>query len=166
MPDPVPFSHVSEEGRIRMVDVGDKQATERTARAEAIVRVGASIAGRLKQSGSIEKGSVLEAARIAGIMAAKKTSNLIPLCHQIPLSVVDIQATLDDETVRLESFVRCRHTTGVEMEAMTAVAVAALTIYDMCKAAGKGIVIERVRLLEKTGGKSGNWCVETEGTLQ
>ena len=147
-----------------MVDVGDKQATERTARAEAIVRVGADIAKRLKQSGSIEKGSVLETARIAGIMAAKETSALIPLCHQIPLSVADIRATLSTDTVRLESFVRCHHTTGVEMEAMTAVAVAALTVYDMCKAASKGIIIERVRLLEKTGGKSGDWHVEPEGT--
>jgi len=164
MSDVPPFSHVSAEGRIRMVDVGDKQATERTARAEAKVRVGADIAKRLKQSGSIEKGSVLEAARIAGIMAAKQTSALIPLCHQVPLSVVDIQATLDMDTVRLESFVRCHYTTGVEMEAMTAVAVAALTVYDMCKAASKGVIIEHIRLLEKTGGKSGDWRVETEGT--
>lgn len=147
-----------------MVDVGNKQATERTARAEAVLHVGADIAKRLRQSGSIEKGSVLEAARIAGIMAAKETSALIPLCHQILLSVVDIRATLDTNTVRLESFVRCHHTTGVEMEAMTAVAVAALTVYDMCKAASKGIIIERIRLLEKTGGKSGDWRVETEGT--
>ena len=145
-----------------MVDVSDKQVTERTARAEAVVRVGVAIAERLKQSGSIEKGGVLETARLAGIMAAKKTSDLIPLCHQIPLALVDIQATLDADTVRLESFVRCRHTTGVEMEAMTAVAIAALTIYDMCKAAGKGIVIERVRLLEKTGGKSGPWRADEE----
>lgn len=165
MSDVGPFSHVSAKGQARMVDVGDKQASDRMARAEAIVRVGAEIADRLKQSGSIEKGGVLETARIAGIMAAKETSSLIPLCHQIPLSVVDIQATLDTETVRLESFVRCRHTTGVEMEAMTAVTVAALTVYDMCKAATKGIIIERVRLLEKTGGKSGDWHVETEGVL-
>jgi len=157
-----PFTHVSDEGQARMVDVGDKAATERTARAEAIVRVGADIAKRLKQSGSIEKGSVLETARIAGIMAAKKTSDLIPLCHQIPLCLIDIQATLDADTVRLESFVRCHHTTGVEMEAMTAVSVAALTVYDMCKAASKGITIECIRLLEKTGGKSGTWSVNGE----
>ena len=140
-----------------MVDVGDKDVTERMARAEAVVQVGAAIAERLKQSGAIEKGSVLETARLAGIMAAKQTAGLIPLCHPVPLSVVDIRATLGTDSVRLESFVLCRHTTGVEMEAMTAVAVAALTVYDMCKAAGKGIVIERVRLLEKTGGKSGAW---------
>jgi len=143
-----------------MVDVGDKQATERTARAEAVVRVGEPIAIRLKQSGVIEKGGVLETARIAGIMAAKQTSNLVPLCHQIPLSVVDIRVSVESDSVTLESFVRCRHTTGVEMEAMTAVAVAALTVYDMCKAAGKGIVIDRIRLLEKTGGKSGTWRLD------
>ncbi|NQT92478.1 MAG: cyclic pyranopterin monophosphate synthase MoaC [Lentisphaerae bacterium] len=157
MSDPGPFTHLSKEGHARMVDVGDKQATERTARAEAVVRVGAPIATRIRQSGVIEKGGVLETARLAGIMAAKQTSNLVPLCHQIALSVVDIHATVETDAVRLESFVRCRHVTGVEMEAMTAVAVAALTVYDMCKAAGKGIVIERIRLLEKTGGKSGTW---------
>ena len=166
MPEPTPFTHVSDEGHISMVDVGDKQTTERTARAEAIVRVGTSIAKRLKQSGSIEKGSVMEAARIAGIMAAKRTSSLIPLCHPVPLSVVNIEATLDTDTVRLESFVRCNHTTGVEMEAITAVSVAALTVYDMCKAASKSITIERIRLLLKTGGKSGDWHVETEDTSQ
>ncbi len=164
MPDIPELSHVSAEGRIRMVDVGHKQVTERTARAEAIVRLGAPLADRLKRTGSVEKGSVLEAARIAGIMAAKRTSDLIPLCHQIPLSVVDIEADLGSDSVRLESFVRCHHTTGVEMEAMTAVAVAALTVYDMCKAASKGITIECVRLLEKTGGKSGTWRLDGKAT--
>lgn len=143
-----------------MVDVGDKTATERTARAEAVVRLGARIAEQLRATGEVAKGNVIETARIAGIMAAKKTAELIPLCHQIPLDVVDIAATLEDDVVRLQSRVRCRHTTGVEMEALTAVTVAALTVYDMCKAAGKGIVIERVRLLEKTGGKSGDWRAE------
>ncbi|NQT14960.1 MAG: cyclic pyranopterin monophosphate synthase MoaC [Planctomycetes bacterium] len=162
MSDIPELSHVSREGSVRMVDVGDKQATERTARAEAVVQLGVEITGRLKQTGSIEKGGVLETARIAGIMAAKQTSNLIPLCHQIPLSVVEIHATLGADTVRLESFVRCHHTTGVEMEAMTAVSVAALTVYDMCKAASKGITIECIRLLEKTGGKSGTWSVNGE----
>ena len=151
------LSHVSNTGQICMVDVGSKPSTARTARAEAVVRLGAALAERLRQTGSVEKGSVLETARIAGILAAKKTSDLIPLCHQIPLDVVEIRATLEADAVRLESRVRCRHTTGVEMEALTAVAVAALTVYDMCKAADKGIVIERMRLLEKTGGKSGAW---------
>ncbi len=162
MPDHPELSHVSAEGRVRMVDVGHKQVTERTARAEAIVRLGVQLTDRLKRTGSIEKGSVLETARIAGIMAAKQTAALIPLCHQIPLSVVDIQADLGADAVRLESFVRCHHTTGVEMEAMTAVSIAALTVYDMCKAASKGITIESVRLLEKTGGKSGNWTPDGE----
>ena len=154
------LSHVSASGRVGMVDVGDKATTDRTARAEAIVRLGARIAEQLRTTGETAKGNVMETARIAGIMAAKRTAELIPLCHQIPLDVVDISATIEDEVVRLKSRVRCRHTTGVEMEALTAVTVAALTVYDMCKAAGKGIVIERVRLLEKTGGKSGDWSAE------
>ncbi len=157
MPDGEPLTHVSTSGRIRMVDVGDKPAGDRTARAGAIVRLGPAIAGQLRATGEVAKGNVLETARLAGIMAAKRTSELIPLCHTLALSVVEIQATLEDDELRLESFVRCRGTTGVEMEALTAVSVAALTVYDMCKAAGKGIVIEQVRLLEKTGGKSGNW---------
>ena len=162
MSDLPDFSHVSVDGQVRMVDVGLKPATERAARAEAIVRLGAPIADQLRRTGSIAKGSVLETARIAGILAAKQTSNLIPLCHQIQLHVVDIQITLGSETVRLESFVRCHHTTGVEMEAMTAVSIAALTVYDMCKSAGKGITIESIRLLEKTGGKSGTWSLDGE----
>lgn len=157
MPEQTPLTHVSDTGQARMVDVGDKATSQRTARAEAVVHVGATVAECLRRSGALAKGNVLETARLAGIMAAKRTSELIPLCHQIPLSVVDIQATLAADTVRLESSVRCHGVTGVEMEALTAVAVAALTVYDMCKAAGKGIVIERVRLLEKTGGKSGLW---------
>jgi cyclic pyranopterin phosphate synthase len=165
MSDNPELSHVSAEGRVRMVDVGHKQATERTARAEAIVHLGAPLTKRLKQTGSVEKGSVLETARIAGIMAAKQTAALIPLCHQIPLNVVAIEADLGTDRVRLESFVRCHHTTGVEMEAMTAVSVAALTVYDMCKAASKGITIESVRLLEKTGGKSGHWTPDGEARL-
>ncbi|OVE74960.1 molybdenum cofactor biosynthesis protein C [bacterium E08(2017)] len=156
------LTHLSENGRIRMVDVGDKNITERTARAEAIIRLGSELTERLVSTGSVVKGGVLETARLAGIMAAKKTANLIPLCHQIQLSVVDIDSEFSGETLRLESYVRSTHTTGVEMEAMTAVTVAALTVYDMCKAATKGIVIERIRLLEKTGGKSGMWKAEAE----
>ena len=154
------LTHLSDAGHIRMVDVGNKPSTDRTARAEAVVRLGAEIANQLARTGTVAKGPVLETARLTGIMAAKRTAELIPLCHQIPLHSVDIHAVVEAETVRLESMVRCRHTTGVEMEAMTAVTVAALTVYDMCKAAGKGIVIESVRLLEKTGGKSGGWRAE------
>ena len=162
MHDAEKLTHLSEDGRVRMVDVGDKVVTERTARAEAVVRLNAELADLLRRTGAVAKGGVLETARIAGIMAAKQTASLIPLCHQIPLSVVDIEGTLDGDVLRLESFVRCSHTTGVEMEAMTAVTVAALTVYDMCKAATKGIVIERVRLLEKTGGKSGAWVADAQ----
>ncbi len=155
--DETPLTHVSDEGQVRMVDVGDKSSTDRTARAEAVVRLGPDMVVQLASTGVIAKGPVLETARLTGIMAAKRTADLIPLCHQIPLQHVDIRAALETDTVRLESIVRCRGVTGVEMEALTAVTVAALTVYDMCKAVGKGIVIERVRLLEKTGGKSGNW---------
>jgi len=154
-------SHVSDSGQACMVDVGDKSATDRTARAEAVVCLGTALAARLGDIGSVAKGNVLETARLAGIMAAKRTAELIPLCHQIPLDVVEVTASLDADSVRLESRVRCRHVTGVEMEAMTAVSVAALTVYDMCKAAGKGIRIEHIRLLEKTGGKSGDWKADT-----
>lgn len=154
------MSHISPEGTIRMVDVAGKRITERTARAEATVRLGPVLALRLKQTGAVAKGNVLEAARLAGIMAAKRTSELIPLCHALLLDVVEVNAVLESDAVRLESFVRCRHATGVEMEALTAVTVAALTVYDMCKAASKAIIIEHVRLLEKTGGKSGTWRVD------
>ena len=151
------LSHIGKDGEARMVDVGDKRATDRSAKAEAFVRLGADLARQLSETGATSKGGVIETARVAGIMAAKQTPQLIPMCHPLPLSVVDISAELEDGGVRLRSFVRCRHATGVEMEAMTAVAVAALTVYDMCKAVSKGIVIESVQLLEKTGGKSGNW---------
>ena len=151
------LTHVSEDDGIRMVDVGGKAIAERTARAEAAVRLGPEIAAQLAQNGATAKGPVLGTARLAGIMAAKRTSELIPLCHQIPLDTVHIEMSLAKETVHISASVRCRHTTGVEMEALTAVTFAALTVYDMCKAVGKGIVIEEIRLREKTGGKSGDW---------
>jgi len=154
------LSHISEQGTIRMVDVGGKRITERTARAEAVIRLGPGLAERLRLTGTVAKGNVLETARLAGIMAAKRTSDLIPLCHPLLLDVVEVNAVLEAEAVRLESYVRCRHATGVEMEALTAVTVAALTVYDMCKAASKAITIEQIRLLEKTGGKSGTWRVD------
>ena len=156
------LTHVSDDGKIRMVDVGGKPATARRARAEAVVKLGPVIAARLARDGGIAKGPVLEVARLAGIMAAKRTAELIPLCHPVPLDAVDIETTLTDDRVRIVASARCRHTTGVEMEALTAAAVAALTVYDMCKAAGKEMVIESVRLLEKTGGKSGPWRARSE----
>jgi cyclic pyranopterin monophosphate synthase len=156
------LSHISADGQARMVDVGQKQPTRRSARAEATIILGPRIAAALKATGALAKGNVVETARIAGIMAAKRTAELIPLCHAIPLDVVDIQVWFGKTSLRIESLVSAHHVTGVEMEALTAAAVAALTIYDMCKAADKGIVIERIRLLEKTGGKSGEWRVKRE----
>ncbi len=154
------FSHVAPDGKARMVDVSGKATTHRTAVAEAWVAVGADIAGRLAETGGVAKGNVLETARLAGIQAAKRTAELIPMCHPIPLEVVDVTAELDGERVHVVARVSCEAKTGVEMEAMTAASVAALTVYDMVKSAGKGVTIECVRLLEKTGGKSGSWSRE------
>ena len=154
------LSHLSPDGRARMGDVGRKRPTVRMARAVATVKLGTRIAAVLAETGAWGKGNVVETARLAGIMAAKRTAELIPLCHTIPLDVVDVRISPGAASLRVESFVRARHVTGVEMEALTAAAVAALTIYDMCKAADKGIVIEQVRLLEKTGGKSGDWSAD------
>jgi len=148
-----------------MVDVGRKRPTARMARAVATVRLGSRIAAALKRTGALAKGNVIETARIAGILAAKRTAELIPLCHSIPLDFVDVQVAFGRTSLRIESLVRAHHVTGVEMEALTAAAVAALTIYDMCKAADKGIVIESVRLLEKTGGKSGAWQTKARASL-
>lgn len=141
----------------RMVDVGNKPPSVRTARAEAWVQVGPQIAALLRESGEVAKGGVLETARIAGIMAAKRTFELIPLSHPLALEAVEVTAELVEERVRLETWVRSEGRTGVEMEALTAAAVAALTVYDMVKSAGKEVTIGPIRLLEKTGGKSGDW---------
>ena len=151
------LSHISSDGEARMVDVGGKPATERAAVAEAWVTGGAAIARRLREEGGVAKGNVLETARIAGIMAAKRTSELIPMCHPLPMDVVEINAQVVDERVHITTHVACKATTGVEMEAMTSASVAALTVYDMVKSAGKGVEIGPVRLLEKRGGKSGHW---------
>lgn len=151
------LSHLDDDGRARMVDVGNKPPTVRTARAEAIVDLGKKIAGQLRETGSIGKGNVVETARIAGITAAKKTSDLIPMCHPLPLDLVEVNIEIGESELRIESYAKCEARTGVEMEAMTAVSVAALTVYDMCKSAGKGITIKHIRLLEKTGGKSGDY---------
>jgi len=151
------FSHLSQAGRARMVDVADKPVTRRVALAEAWVNVGPGIAERLRQEGGLAKGNVLETARIAGIMAAKRTAVLIPMCHPLALDLVDVSAELVGDRVRLVATAAAEGKTGVEMEAMTAAAVAALTVYDMVKSAGRGIEIGPVRLLEKQGGKSGHW---------
>jgi cyclic pyranopterin phosphate synthase len=151
------FSHLGTDGQPRMVDVGSKEPSRREAVAEAFVSLGPEVAARLKKTGSIEKGNVIETARMAGIMAAKRTSELIPMCHPVPLDVVEMETEWVEEKLRLVATARCTARTGVEMEALTAVSVAALTVYDMCKSAARGITIERVRLLAKSGGRSGKW---------
>ncbi|HZO92990.1 MAG TPA: cyclic pyranopterin monophosphate synthase MoaC [Candidatus Baltobacteraceae bacterium] len=150
-------SHIADDGSLTMVDVGAKPATARTARAEALVRLTAPAAHALRAA-TLPKGDAFVAAQVAGIMAAKRTGELIPLAHPLPLAAVDVRFDWSDEvTLRVETRATTVGQTGVEMEALVAASVAALTIYDMCKALDKGIVVERVRLLEKTGGKSGDW---------
>lgn len=139
-----------------MVDVSEKSDTSRTAVAESRVRINNDVLRSL-QSNENPKGDVFATARIAGIQAAKKCSDLIPLCHPLPLSKVSIEIEVIDQGFRVQATCKTTGKTGVEMEALTAASVAALTIYDMCKAVDKGILIESTRLLEKTGGKSGDW---------
>lgn len=150
------LSHVDEQGRVRMVDTGNKEITSRRAVASAKVLMSAATVSALREHRT-PKGDPLEAARLAGIMAAKRTADLIPLCHPLPLTHVDVQATLDQGGVCLQAEVSTNAQTGVEMEALTAVSVAALTVYDMCKALEKGMTITDVRLESKTGGKSGDY---------
>jgi cyclic pyranopterin monophosphate synthase len=151
------LTHFDEHGASRMVDVGAKAITSRFARASALVRVSAETMALVRDR-KLSKGDVLEVARLAGIMAAKRTAELMPLCHPLPLDSVAINFSFpDDETIRIESEAQCTAKTGVEMEALTAVSVAALTIYDMCKSAQRGIVIGEIRLQQKSGGRSGDW---------
>lgn len=148
------LTHVDKDGKAHMVDVGHKKPTTRIAVACANVYVGAEIAQQIRQN-NIAKGDVISVSQIAGIVAAKRTSEIIPLCHNIPLSSVDVKAELDMEEhcVRILSTVKCEGKTGVEMEALTAVATAALTIYDMCKALSQDIIIKDIMLMKKSGGK-------------
>jgi len=139
-----------------MVDVGAKAVTARTARACALVRLPPAAAAALRAA-TLPKGDAFVTAQVAGILAAKRTGELIPLCHPLPLDAVDVTFAWEGDVLRIESRATTTAKTGVEMEAMVAASVAALTIYDMCKSVDKGIVIEAVRLLEKTGGKSGAW---------
>ena len=150
------LSHIDDEGRVKMVDTSNKAATTRNAVASGRVLMSRETISAV-QNHRTPKGDPLEAARLAGIMAAKRTADLIPLCHPLPLTHVDVQARIEDYGVYLESSVSTNAQTGVEMEALTAVSVAALTIYDMCKALDKGITISDVRLERKTGGKSGDF---------
>lgn len=152
------LTHLDDQGTARMVDVGEKAKTRRVARAKALVRMSPRTAAAIA-AGDAPKGDVLGTARIAGIQAAKRTAELIPLAHPIALSFVDVEATVDVEegVVELISEARCTGSTGVEMEAMSACAVAALTVYDMAKGMERGMQIEQVALLEKSGGRSGHW---------
>ena len=148
------FTHIGSDGHATMVDVGEKEITERFARAEGFVRISAELECRIRDN-AIEKGSVLAVARLAGIQAAKRTDELIPLCHTLPLDSVEVTAELLKGRVRIEAAVRVHARTGVEMEALTAVAVACLTVVDMGKSIDRWMVIEGVRMLEKRGGRSG-----------
>ena len=152
------LTHMNDQGRAKMVDVGDKAATVRTATAGGIVRVNAETFDLIAHGG-LKKGDVLAVAQVAGIMAAKNTPGIIPMCHPIILTGVDIAFSPDKETntIAISATVRCKGETGVEMEALTAVSVAALTIYDMCKAVQRDIEITDIRLLQKSGGKSGDY---------
>jgi cyclic pyranopterin phosphate synthase len=147
---------VRRDGSVVMVDVGRKRVTARSARAEALVRMSSTAQAALKAA-TLVKGDALVAAQIAGIMAAKRTADLIPLTHPLPLSKVDVRFDWRGDALRVEAEARTTAQTGVEMEAMVAAAIAALTIYDMSKSLDKGITIETVRLLRKTGGKSATW---------
>jgi cyclic pyranopterin phosphate synthase len=152
------LTHLDEHGAARMVDVGAKEITARRAVARALVRMAPATAHAVA-AGDAPKGDVLGTARLAGVMAAKRTGELIPLCHPVGLDLVDIDASIDEEagTVELVATAAVTARTGVEMEAMTAAAVAALTVYDMVKGIERGVVIESVELLEKSGGRSGHW---------
>lgn len=151
------LTHFDERGASRMVDVSAKAVTERMARASGLVRMRPETLALIRDRG-LAKGDVFEVARLAGIMAAKRTGDLIPLCHPLGLDAVEVAfETPDEGTLRIEATVRCTGRTGVEMEALTAVSVAALTVYDMSKAVDRGMTIDQVRLEEKAGGRSGHY---------
>jgi cyclic pyranopterin phosphate synthase len=156
------LTHFDSDGSSQMVDVGKKEVTDRSARAEAIIRMQEATLIRILDR-DLAKGDVVEVARLAGIMAAKKTSSLIPLCHPLELTSTQLVLEAVDKTrLRIESTVAVTARTGVEMEALTAVSIAALTVYDMCKAIDRAMTIESIRLLEKKGGRSGHFVREAE----
>lgn len=150
------LTHLDSQGHARMVDVGGKAQTQRVAVARGAIRMNAAALAAIRD-GTAPKGDVLAAARIAGIMAAKKTGELIPLCHPLALDSVTIDFTLTDEGIEATASASLTGRTGVEMEALTAVSLALLTVYDMAKAVDKAMVIDQIRLIEKRGGKSGDW---------
>jgi cyclic pyranopterin monophosphate synthase len=157
------LSHFDDAGDARMVDVSGKAATRREAEASAFVAMSAEALAALKHN---PKGNPLEVARIAGILAAKRTAELIPMCHPLALSFVDVRTEVAADGIAIRATAATTGPTGVEMEALTAASVAALTVYDMCKAVHKGIVIREVRLERKTGGKSGDWVRDPKGAGQ
>ena len=152
------FTHIDEQGRVRMVDVSDKPQTVRMARAQGVIAMTPETFDKIKNQ-TVKKGNVLEAARIAGVMAAKKTAELIPMCHPLNITHAAVDFFPDEGTnaIKIEAVVRLSGQTGVEMEALTAVSVAALTIYDMCKSYDRGMRILDIQLMEKDGGKSGHY---------
>ena len=150
------FTHFNGQGRARMVDVSEKAPTLRTATAAGTVRMLPATVDAIRRGGA-PKGDVLAVAQVAGIMAAKRTSEIVPMCHPLALTGVDVRFALRDDAVDIEATVKCKGETGVEMEALHAVSAAALTVYDMCKALEKGMEITGIRLVEKTGGKSGDY---------
>jgi len=156
VPAPKKLTHVDRKGAARMVDVGAKAVTERRAVARGLLRVSRATI-ELVRDGATPKGDVLAAARLAGIMAAKRTSDLIPLTHPLPLTHASVDLVLGADGIAIEATVATSARTGVEMEALTAVSVAALTVYDMVKAVEKGVTIADIHLVEKSGGKSGHW---------
>ncbi len=153
------FTHFNEDGRAHMVEVGDKKDTKRVAIAYGRIRMKKETIQLIKD-GLIKKGDVLSVAQVAGIMASKRTSHLIPMCHNIFITGSNIRFNILEEAIEIEAEVKTVGKTGVEMEALTAVSLAALTIYDMCKAVDKGMVIEEIKLMKKTGGKSGDFIRE------
>jgi len=155
------LSHINSKGKAEMVDVSEKEISTRTAEAYAEVKVSKEVFNAIKNN-SVKKGDVLSIAKFAGIQAAKKTSELIPLCHNIFISKIDVELKLNSQkkTVEIKSFAKTTAQTGIEMEALTAVSVAALTVYDMCKAIDKSTIISEIKLLSKTGGKSGSYLIK------
>ena len=151
------FTHLDADGAARMVDVSAKSVTARTATATGRIAMSPDALAAIR-AGAVKKGDVLAGARIAGIMAAKRTADLIPLCHPLPISGVTLDLAIEADAVAATATVTTSHTTGVEMEALTAVSVALLTIYDMAKALDRGMVIGAVRLIAKSGGRSGDWA--------
>jgi cyclic pyranopterin phosphate synthase len=150
------FSHFDESGRARMVNVTEKPSTLRVARAKGVVRMSPQTLAQVRNC-SLAKGDPLETARIAGILAAKNTSQLIPLCHPLVLTHVDVRCKILEQGIEIEASVTAEGKTGVEMEALAAVSVASLTIYDMCKAVDRDMVVSEIRLVEKSGGRSGHY---------